>query len=1032
MKVTASDYYLLRVPALPIAPAPDQLANYLQTLWTTGLLAEAVFVASPALHHQISRHLAEHGWPLPASLARPLWKYGLRMSTRATPFGLMAGCSMGIVTDATRIERSSAQPFIRHQRLDMHCLAVIARQIVDDPGIRPQLCFYPNNTHYAMGNELRYVEREESEAGRHYFVSSVTFSPYLDQVLQAASGGGLPAQLIKPLTEAGFPPEEALPFIDQLIDQQVLISEAEPLLTGPSMIDSLLSLLQKLEGTEWVVKALTEVQQALNNPDLTAQAVEQTVRSALAGCFTDLPSQLIQTDVFINTPVNAVSRQVVDTLTTQLKKLIPLSRPLDNPLLTDFVRRFRERYDQQEVSLQEVLDGEWGIGYGAVSDGQADYLPLLDGLILPQNDAPASINWGAYEKLLLTKLSDALRGGTRTVPVTDEDLKAFDAGNPDCFPASFYLFGNLLGASADGLDRGEFRFNVLAAEGPSAANLMGRFCAYSDALTGQVRASLRREEAQRPDALYAEIVHWANDRLGNVLVRPQLRLFEIPYLSRASADEAHQLPLSDLFISLQPSGRILLRSRRHNKEVIPRLSTAHNYRLGLSTYQFLADLARQDEAMNFYWNWGPLRDQPFLPEITYGNLILSRARWSLPTERLPTASAEALAGYLQAEHQLPDWVALADGDNELVLDIRTEAGQQLLLEEARRQTVLRLVEWVATPDQCWVSDANGQYVNELIIPCETEKNNVQAATAKPVQEAMGQNVVRSFEPGSEWLYVKLYCGLQTADELLKRVVRPLVEEIESDGLAEQGFFVRYADPEPHIRLRFRSDQPQFPGVFLERLNAHLAPFRQWGTVRRIQLDTYERELERYGRATMPDSERLFSADTRAVLAYLSQETDLDDRWRFALQSCDGLLADFGLATSQKVALMRQLQEQFLDEHKADRALRQELNARFRERQKQIFSDLAPDDLPRTDDARAILTERSRALQPIAGRIREKLSRVPEGPGLTQLVASYLHMAMNRLFTSQQRTQEMVIYHFLCRYYESLNARQMARAQTNEP
>ena len=43
------------------------------------------------------------------------------------------------------------------------------------------------------------------------------------------------------------------------------------------------------------------------------------------------------------------------------------------------------------------------------------------------------------------------------------------------------------------------------------------------------------------------------------------------------------------------------------------------------------------------------------------------------------------------------------------------------------------------------------------------------------------------------------------DDLLRRVVRPLVDQALGSGAADGWFFLRYGDPEWHLRLRLHGD-----------------------------------------------------------------------------------------------------------------------------------------------------------------------------------------------------------------------------------
>jgi hypothetical protein len=84
------------------------------------------------------------------------------------------------------------------------------------------------------------------------------------------------------------------------------------------------------------------------------------------------------------------------------------------------------------------------------------------------------------------------------------------------------------------------------------------------------------------------------------------------------------------------SGKVLLRSRKLDRYIIPRLSNAHNYSLGkLSVYRFLCDLQSQDITTNLGFSWGPLEHEAyFLPRLCYKNIILRPAQWNIGAKQL--------------------------------------------------------------------------------------------------------------------------------------------------------------------------------------------------------------------------------------------------------------------------------------------------------------------------------------------------------------------------------------------------------------
>src|SRR5206468_772651 len=157
----------------------------------------------------------------------------------------------------------------------------------------------------------------------------------------------------------------------------------------------------------------------------------------------------------------------------------------------------------------------------------------------------------------------------------------------------------------------------------------------------------------------AEIVHLPEERIGNLLQRPRLREHEIPYLGCSGAPVEQQIPIRDLLLSVR-GDRVILRSRSLDKEVIPRLSTAHHFGDGknLRLYQFLCALQSQGIG-SLGFGWGPLESAPYLPRLVSGRWIVARARWRLDAAEIDELDHDdGDAGFralqaLRARRQLP-------------------------------------------------------------------------------------------------------------------------------------------------------------------------------------------------------------------------------------------------------------------------------------------------------------------------------------------------------------------------------------------
>jgi class I lanthipeptide synthase len=248
---------------------------------------------------------------------------------------------------------------------------------------------------------------------------------------------------------------------------------------------------------------------------------------------------------------------------------------------------------------------------------------------------------------------------------------------------------------------------------------------------------------------------------------------------------------------------------------------------------------------------------------------------------------------------------------------------------------------------------------------------------------------------------------------------------------ERWFFVRYGDPDWHLRVRFQGPRAALLGGLLPELHDRLAPFLASGLVARVQLDTYQREIERYGGpAAMPLAEELFHQDSVAALAIVERlegDEGADARWRLALRGTHDLMVDFGLDLEARLALVTRLRAAYGAEHGAGIEVERQLGKRFRAERPALAQLLAPD--PGPDHPLApgleLLARRSEALVPVVARLRELESQGPLSAPPDEILAAFLHMHANRLLLAQPRSHELVLHDFLVRHYTSEQARARA-------
>jgi len=201
----------------------------------------------------------------------------------------------------------------------------------------------------------------------------------------------------------------------------------------------------------------------------------------------------------------------------------------------------------------------------------------------------------------------------------------------------------------------------------------------------------------------------------------------------------------------------------------------------------------------------------------------------------------------------------------------------------------------------------------------------------------------------------------------------------------------------------------------------IEPFESAGLIWKIQLDTYQRETERYGDILTDYAEELFGIDSRQFLSFLEM-TEGDERedlrWRWALLVTDSMLHAFGYDAAAKYQLMQVLQKQFAIEFRADKAMFRQLNQQYNLHRAAI-NQLLEQKTEQEDPMHPLLTlpaQYAASIKEIAVRINTALGNSPGA--LDNLMGSYIHMSLNRIFLSEPRLHELVIYDYLCSYYRS--------------
>lgn len=1037
------DTFLLRTPSLAfdnelkkIMTKPKSMQiKALKLVFSQFDIQEAIFIASPILYEQLLKWLRNDlSIHEELAIAFSLMKYLARMSTRCTPFGLFAGCTIGEWGNSNSIKLNASPYHISNTRLDMDYLGNLVEYLSSLKDIQDYILFFPNNSLYDFENKLRYIDYHFKEKQRVHKIVEIDKSEYVECVIKKSNNGTKIADLVRELIDMDIPPEEAYSFIQEMIHEKVLVSELDCVTTGKDMLLRTINILAKIESQSKVAfdntLILCEIKTLLTKIDSNIIGSSFSLYNTLEEKLKQLPfpserSRFFQTDMLKTSQSCTINKQLAGTIRRALEVLNRLTFKHKNTNLDKFKEAFISRYDKREMPLATVLDVDIGVGFRQNDRDKKGFNPFIDDFNLPiLNNTELTLEWNKHQSFLLKKLIDAQKKNIQEVTILDDEILSFNSDWSD-LPDSLSVIGSILSHE----DNQKYPKFFIKSVNSGATHLLGRFTHLDNKINEWVCEITRQEQELLPnDTLYAEIVHLPESRTGNVLMRTNIRAYEIPYLAQSSVVEDKQIPISDLMVSVK-NGEVVLRSKRLNKRILPTMGNAHNYTYkALPVYEFLCNLQYQNCKVGLGFNWGALANEfKFLPRVLYHNVILFQATWQLAKndflDIINISDDFLLKGVSKwrAKWKIPQRILLIEGDNELFIDLKCHLSVKVFIKEIKQKSSIVLKEFDFIEKNNFVNDTEGyNYTNQLICVFN-KKNNESSRQVNPKTTIEEFALARTFPIGSNWLYYQIYCGVSIGDEILREKIREIAFHLTKSKMIGDWFFIRYADPKPHIRLRFSVLNKSNLGNIINIIYNSLQYQLDNQFISSIQTDTYEREIERYGDKTMELSENIFRIDSETTLNFLMfNETLLhDNRWLYGLFCIDALLNAFDYKIEDKIRVLNSLQHNFGREFNINDSVRKTLNKKLENYDKEIKSFFNKANLEDTiAQLNEFVCEKEDTMKPVAKKIKEIVSN--DFNKLDSLVSDYIHMLQNRLFISEQRTHEFILYYFLYNTYKSIN------------
>ncbi len=949
-------------------------------------------------------------------------KFVIRMSSRSTPFGAFAGPLVGTIGDETRLTVPGVPDARLWLDLDSGYLSCLQEALAANPvwcrGQRVRV----NPTIYRVGERWRYYTPVDADTDGQFHLAEVEAAEHLDHVIDCCRTAVDFTTVAESVAGLGFDRRDADEYILELLRERLLVGDIHVSALSGHYATALQRVIDRIEPTSPEATALGRVvarmeslpQVTLGDSHEVTEAIERDLRAILPS----FDGKAVVNGRLVRNRGRApqLGKGIVGIVLDAVDALWRFESARPDPL-RDFKQAFQERYGGRWLPLLEALDDEIGIGFADSDGSPMVFAPLLRDIPFPNVNGDESA-FEAPQRMLMRAAWEAQRSRTREVVLSPDDLPNPPKLDPLRLPDSMSVLFSICDRAVEGAEV-FIKWVVPGCSGPH-----GRFCHGDDALSEVVQDLVRREEALHPDAIVAEVDFTPPARAGNVVTRPLFRDWVIPINGTVDGvDGAREIPLDDLLVSVQDDA-VVLCSMRMATRVIPRITNMHgaSNRGQLPIYRFLHQVQRDSGPTPRGVPWGPLTALPFLPRLVVGRAILSAARWMLEKEDFASSDKAE-----QTFDELPRFVNLTEGDNFLTLDLQDPLSREILATAARKRDRVSVAETIPNPLQGGCTGDEGCYAHECVLPLVRRDG---AVSARRIECPAVSSIQRNFAPASEWVYFKLYGGPVTLDKVVCGTLQRIVDWAERSEIISTWFFIRYGDPDHHLRVRFRLRNRTDFGHLVEHVRTSLLGDLDVGRVRKIELGTYEREIERYGSdQAIEIVEKIFEGDSRLVIQLLTaaMAENQDRRHWLAFSSAITLLEDLGCDIPDALELVKTCTAFYGRRFRSDRPqFRKALAARIRRDRATVTGYLNRDVEVLGTQAWHAIQQRTVQIRPFVAALRRIAESGVRHADPRLLAQSLLHMHLNRLFAALPNENEFVVYDRLVRHYQSLLSRSEER------
>ncbi|MBR2894189.1 MAG: lantibiotic dehydratase [Oscillospiraceae bacterium] len=901
-KYRVSDFYIARTPLLPMnsyydllvgGDTPDKIDGLIEK-FRNGALSEALEIASESLSCSIQSESINHDSKQYQQIMSSLFKYYTRLTTRTTPFGLFAGVSLGRFEEENNMTVAHLESHKKRARPDMRWVYNLITKMEREESIQGLIRYRFNESAYQSGDRMERINGSnfQDQVSENEMYTSIKFSAAVKFVIKVAADWISFCDL-KNLLVGEYPevPENVLnSFLLQLIQNGFLLSELRPPLMNTDVLQYILSVLHDIESCDAVdqyIHSLSRIEDAIKeyNVSSSENGLEK-YRYAIGQMKQLCPaSNYLQVDMKSDMISNTLSQEEkveLEKFVYAIQRLAPASSMSDE--LIQYRDEFLEKYGADtEVAVLKLLDVDQGLGVPRNYPGSG----FKNRKIQKKGKSEKEVR---LEEVINRKVLLAIKNQQHSVSLSEDEIDDICGKDTEGqskvsmnYPISFelFLFAHPRNKQSD------YSFTVA----PAAASTMygkvfGRFRdMFSQEEADFYDATFSQVKDITPDFILAEISEFpSTSRVANVSCSTNGYDYQIA-VNTSPCQGKKIIAIDDLYIGIDSAThQFYIKSKALDRRILVQRSNMLNPLYCSAVVRFLSEISS-------VYHYSPITAisklthirYDYCPRIAIGKVIVSPEQWSLSKRSLGvTTRASFFLKFAEYKRSwgLPRFIYLNQSDNRLLLDTENELHVQEIWNAIKNsEAKIVLSEMTCGLGDHATRDLDGNsYVTEIVVPVLLNQKCVEGADVPKVVGKAKSNLSQNrmnidrqktvVLPGQEnWLFFKLYGSSKRRNELISVLGGDLTQLVENK-IASKFFYIRYSDPESHIRVRVQATSDNLLSLF-QKMTAILERLQENGFISKYTIDTYQREVERYGGCKLiRDAEDYFFHDSQLAMTII--------------------------------------------------------------------------------------------------------------------------------------------------------------------